>query len=411
MTDTSPHAGFKRGKWFVLSVVFIDMVGIGIAFPVVPILLGDYTATPEAQTYWFMVLGAGYGLMQFLCAPLLGAISDRFGRRPVLLAALVGLGLHYILIATATFVWMLLIARLIGGITGASYSVANAYLADISAPEERAKNFGLVGAAFGLGFICGPALGGFLGGFDLHLPFYVAAALSLANAVYGYFVVPESLKPENRSSFSLARANPFSALFNLVRQKEIGSLVVVFFLFTIAHMAMIQTWVLYSHFRFGWGTAENGILLGCVGILSVVVQGGLMGRLVKRFGEERLALTAVGVNIFVQLGYGLSQVGWLMYVILFMGFLIFTAGPSVQAVVSKLSDPSKQGITLGSLQAVNSLSMVIGPLVGNAILAQVAHLPPTDIRMGASFFFNASLNLAAFLLLWWRLSKRAGLAV
>jgi DHA1 family tetracycline resistance protein-like MFS transporter len=405
MTEPNPHTGNKRAKWFVLSVVFFDMLGIGIAFPVVPILLGDYTTTPEAQTYWFMVLGAGYGLMQFLCAPLLGAISDRFGRRPVLLAALVGLGFHYILIATATFVWMLLVARLIGGITGASYSVANAYLADISSPEDRAKNFGLVGAAFGLGFICGPALGGFLGDFNLHLPFYVAAVLSLANAVYGYFVVPESLPPANRSAFSLARANPFSALFNLIRQKEIGSLVIAFSLFTMAHMAMIQTWVLYTHFRFGWGTGENGILLGCVGILSVVVQGGLMGRLVKRFGEERLALTAVGVNIFVQLGYGISQVGWLMYVILFMGFLIFTAGPSVQAVVSKLSDPSKQGLTMGSLQAVNSLSMVIGPLVGNAILAQVAHLPPTDIRMGASFFFNAALNLTAFLLLWWRLSK------
>ncbi|MEY4879882.1 MAG: hypothetical protein RJB62_1351 [Pseudomonadota bacterium] len=405
MSDTSPHAGQKRGKWFVLSVVFFDMVGIGIAFPVVPILLGEYTDSPELQTYWFMALSVGYGLMQFLFAPLLGAISDRFGRRTVLIAAIVGLGIHYILIATATHIWVLLAARLMGGITGASFSVANAYLADISTPEDRAKNFGLVGAAFGLGFICGPLLGGFLGGIDLHLPFYAAAVLSFANALYGYFVVPESLPPENRRAFSLKRANPFVALINLVRHKAIGSLVIVFALFTMAHMTMIQTWVLYTHFRFNWGPWENGMLLGCVGLLSVLVQGGLIGRLVKRFGEERLALTAIGINVFVQMAYGLAQSGWMMFPILFCGFLIFTAGPAVQGVVSKSADPSTQGVTLGSLQSINSLAMVIGPLIGNAILAQVAHLPPSDIRVGASFFFCAALNLAAFLLLWWRLRR------
>ncbi len=405
MSDTSPHAGQKRGKWFVLSVVFFDMVGIGIAFPVVPILLGEYTDSPELQTYWFMALSVGYGLMQFLFAPLLGAISDRFGRRTVLIAAIVGLGIHYILIATATHIWVLLAARLMGGITGASFSVANAYLADISTPEDRAKNFGLVGAAFGLGFICGPLLGGFLGGIDLQLPFYAAAVLSFANALYGYFVVPESLPPENRRAFSLKRANPFVALINLVRHKAIGSLVIVFALFTMAHMTMIQTWVLYTHFRFNWGPWENGMLLGCVGLLSVLVQGGLIGRLVKRFGEERLALTAIGINVFVQMAYGLAQSGWMMFPILFCGFLIFTAGPAVQGVVSKSADPSTQGVTLGSLQSINSLAMVIGPLIGNAILAQVAHLPPSDIRVGASFFFCAALNLAAFLLLWWRLRR------
>ena len=410
MIETIPQPANNRGKWFVLSVVFLDMVGIGIAFPVVPILLGDFTDSRELQTYWFMVLGAGYGLMQFLFAPILGAISDRFGRRIVLIAAILALGLHYVLIATAVSIWVLLAARLFGGITGASFSVANAYLADISTPEDRAKNFGLVGAAFGLGFICGPMLGGILGEIDLRLPFYVAAGLSFANALYGYFVVPESLPLERRSAFSLRKANPFRALTELVRNKVIGSLVIVFALFTLAHMTMIQTWVLYTHFRFDWGTRENGMLLFCVGLLSVAVQGGLIGKLVKRFGEERLALTAIGVNVLVQMAYGLAQSGWMMFPILFFGFLIFTAGPAVQGVVSKSADPKTQGITLGSLQSINSLAMVAGPLIGNAILAQVASLPPSDIRMGASFFFCAALNLAAFILLAWRLSRASALA-
>ncbi len=407
MSEITAQPEHNRGKWFVLSVVFLDMVGIGIAFPVVPILLGDFTASREMQTYWFMALGAGYGLMQFLFAPILGAVSDRFGRKIVLLTAIMALGLHYALIATAVSVWVLLGARLFGGITGASFSVANAYLADISAPEERARNFGLVGAAFGLGFICGPMLGGILGEIDLRLPFYVAAGLSFANAVYGYFVVPESLPEERRSAFSFRKANPFRALADLVRNKAIGSLVVVFALFTLGHMTMIQTWVLYTHFRFDWGPRENGMLLFCVGLLSVVVQGGLIGRLVARFGEEKLALTAIGVNVLVLMAYGLAQSGWMMFPILFFGFLIFTAGPAVQGVVSKSTDPKNQGVTLGSMQSINSLSMVAGPLIGNAILAQVASLPPDDTRMGASFFFCAFLNLAAFVLLAWRLSHKS----
>jgi DHA1 family tetracycline resistance protein-like MFS transporter len=343
--------------------------------------------------------------MQFLFAPLLGAVSDRFGRRIVLITAIVGLGVHYILIATALSLWIMLVARILGGITGASFSVANAYLADISRPEERAKSFGLVGAAFGLGFICGPPLGGVLGAIDLHLPFYAAAALSLLNALYGFFFVPESLPPERRGNFSLAKANPFSALIALVRNHAIGSLVIVFALFALGHMAMIQTWALFTHFRFGWGPFENGILLFFVGVLSTVVQGGLLGRLVKRFGEERLALVAVGSNVLVQTAYGLAPQGWMMFPILFSSFLIFTAGPSIQGVVSKSMGPTEQGVTLGAMQSINSLAAVIGPLIAGQILASVSSLPPADVRVGAHFFFCAALNLAAFLLAWHRLAR------
>jgi DHA1 family tetracycline resistance protein-like MFS transporter len=396
----------QRGNvWFVLVAVFIDMVGIGIAIPVLPVLIGAYTASRETQAYWSMALLAAYGLMQFLCAPMLGAISDRFGRRPVLIAAILGLGIHYLLIAIAPSLLFMMVARLIGGITGASFSVANAYLADITPPEQRARNFGLVGAAFGLGFICGPMLGGILGGIDLHLPFYVAAGISALNAIYGFLIVPESLPPERRSAFSFGRANPFRALIALIRNRAVGSLVIVYAFYFIAHMTMVQSFVLATHFRFGWGTFQNGVLLFCVGLLSTIVQGGLIGRLVKRFGEERLVLMAVGSNVIVQTLYGLAPQGWMMFPVLFGGFLIFTAGPSIQAVVSKSADPSTQGVTMGALQSISSLAAVIGPLLGNGLLAQVADLPPTDIRVGVNFFACALLNLLAFALAWRRLAR------
>jgi DHA1 family tetracycline resistance protein-like MFS transporter len=401
----SSAAQLRSGKWFVFVAVFIDMVGIGIAFPVLPILVGDYTTSNTAQTHWAIALSVTYALMQFLCAPLLGAISDRFGRRVILIAAIVGLGVHYILIATTASLWIMLFARILGGITGASFSVANAYLADITSPEERAKSFGLVGAAFGLGFICGPPLGGLLGAIDLHLPFYAAAGLSLLNALYGFFFVPESLPADRRGRFSIAKANPLRALTALFRHQAVGSLVIVFALFALAHMAMIQNWSLFTHFRFGWGTFENGILLFFVGVLSTVVQGGLLGRLVKHFGEERLALIAIGSNVLVQTAYGLAPAGWMMFPILFASFLIFTAGPSIMGVVSKSMGPTEQGVTLGAMQSINGLAAVIGPLVAGQILASVSSLPPSDVRVGAHFFFCAALNLAAFLLAWRRLSR------
>ena len=414
MTHAEPGlpraARLRSGKWFVFIAVFIDMVGIGIAFPVLPILVGNYTTSNSDQTHWAIALSVTYSLMQFLCAPLLGAISDRFGRRVVLILAILGLGLHYVLIATAPSLWIMLVARVLGGITGASFSVANAYLADISPPEERAKSFGLIGAAVGLGFICGPPLGGILGSIDLQLTVYAAAVLSVLNALYGFFFVPESLPPERRGVFSLAKANPFRALIALVQHQAVGSLVVVFSLFALAHMAMIQTWALFTHFRFGWGTLENGALLFCVGLISTIVQGGLLGRLVKRFGEERLALTAIGGNVLIQSAYGLAPQGWMMFPILFCSFLIFTAGPSIQGVVSKSMGPTEQGVTLGAMQSINSLAAVIGPLIAGQILATVSTLPPTDFRVGAHFFFCAALNLAAFLLAWRRLTRPAGVA-
>ena len=391
----------SRSVWFVLIVVFIDMIGIGIAMPVIPVLVGEYVGDDEraAQTHWFMAMTVAYGGMQFLCAPALGALSDRYGRRPVLITAVIGLGLHYLMIGFARTLWLMLGARLFGGLTGASFSVANAYLADVSAPEDRAKAFGMVGAAFGFGFICGPPLGGFLGEIDLHLPFLVAAGLSFANAIYGYFVVTESLPPERRGTFSWSKANPFRALSALLRSHAASDVVLIYSIYMLAHATMIQTWVLSSHFRFGWTTAQNGILLGCVGLLSAIVQGGLVGRLVKWLGEERLALWALGTNVVVQTLYGLAPQGWMLFVILFSGFIVFTAGAALQGVVSKATDARTQGVTMGAMTSISSLSFVVGAIAGNGILGAVSALPASNILMGANFFFTAMLNLIAFALL------------
>lgn len=404
---SSPAPAAKSSVWFVLIAVFIDMVGVGIAIPVLPVLIGEYTENRELQAYWTMGLSVAYGGMQFLCAPMLGALSDRFGRRPVLIVAILGLGLHYAIIAVAPSLAIMLLARIVGGVTGASFSVANAYLADISSPADRARNFGLVGATFGLGFICGPMIGGLLGGIDLHLPFYVAAGISLLNAVYGYFVVPESLPRERRTAFSFHKANPFRALAALIQHHAVGSLVVVYAFFMIAHMTMIQSWVLAMHFRFNWGTFENGLLLFCVGLMSAIVQGGLLGRLVKYFGEEKLVLLAVGGNVFVQTLYGMAPFGWMMFPILVLSFFTFTAGPSIQSVVSKSTPPTEQGITMGAMQSIAALAAVLGPAIGNSLLAQVAELPAGDWRAGANFYFCAALNLLAFVLAWRRLARPA----
>ncbi len=392
---------------FILVAVFIDMLGMGLVFPVLPVLVGDLATSRETQTYWFGALAVSYGLMQFCCAPLLGALSDRVGRRPVLIVSIVGLGLHYLLIALAPSLWVMLLARMLGGITGASFSVANAYASDVTPPEQRAKAFGQIGAVFGVGFICGPMLGGLLGDIDLRLPFYAAAAFSLLNAAYGSLLVPESLPQDRRAPFSLAKANPFAALVALTKQREIGSLVAVYALFQLAHMMLVQTWVLFTQFRLGWGPRENGISLFCVGIVATAVGGFCLPRLLAYFGVERLALWSLASGVFCYLAYGLVQAGWMMFVIIFASFLTFATAPAIKGIVSRVTDPRAQGVTLGSLDAISSLAAIVAPAIGTAILARVSELPPTDWRIGATFFVCAGLQAAAWWLARRRLAQRA----
>jgi DHA1 family tetracycline resistance protein-like MFS transporter len=380
---------------FVLVCVFIDMLGIGLIVPVLPVLVGEFVTGREQQALWFGLMSTVFGLMQFIFMPMLGALSDRVGRRPILMVSMAGMCINFLTTAWAPNLACLFIGRVVGGMSSASMSVASAYASDISTPENRAKSFGKVGAAFGLGFICGPMLGGLLGSVNLHLPFYVAAALSAANLVYGYFAVPESLPANRRSPFSFARINPFAALGRLLKRTEIRGLIIVYALMTFAQMMLQTTWVLYTTFRFDWTPRENGIALFCVGVSAAVVQAGLLGVLMHRFGETRLALLGLISGAITYTLYGLATQGWMMYVFILCNLLSFAAGPALQSIISKSSAASEQGELMGSLQSISSLGIVIMPLLGTSILGAVSHLPARDFRIGATFFLCAAMQALA----------------
>jgi DHA1 family tetracycline resistance protein-like MFS transporter len=396
MTSTATLARPSAGNLnFVLICVFIDMLGIGLIVPVLPALVGDFVHGREQQALWYGVLSAVFGLMQFIFMPMVGAASDRLGRRPILLYSMAGMCVNFLTTAWAPNLACLFIGRVIGGASSSSMSVASAYASDVSAPEERAKSFGKIGAAFGLGFVCGPMLGGLLGNVGLHLPFYVAALLSAANFVYGYLAVPESLPPERRAPFQLARINPFAALLRLVGRHEIRGLVVVYTLVTFAQMMLQSTWVLYTTFRFNWTPKDNGIAMFCVGVAATVVQAGLLGMLIRRLGEVRVSLLGLASGAVTYMLYGLATAGWMMYVFILCNLLAFAAGPALQGIISKASGAGEQGELMGSLQSIGSLGAVLMPMLGTLILGAASHLPAQDWRVGGCFFVCAAMQALA----------------
>lgn len=383
---------------FILVTVLLDVMGIGLLIPVLPSIVGQFTESRDAQTYWFGALMLSFGSAQFVCAPLLGALSDHFGRRPVLLIAISGLGLMFLLTPLVGSLGQLLATRVFGGALAANFSVANAYVADVSSHEHRAKSFGKIGAAFGIGFIIGPMLGGLLGHVDIRLPFFVAAGLSFLNFLYGWFVLPESLPRDRRKRIALARANPLTSLHGLVKLKNVGALVVVFALTTLAQFVLHTVWVLYTAFRFDWGPRESGLSLFVVGLMAALVQGGLMGWLMRSLGERRIVVAGLASGTLAYAGYGLATHGWMMYAIIAANVLAFAVSAALNAIVSKAADPREQGLAMGSLSSLASLMGVCAPLLGTPLLAEVSHLPAQDWRVGAPFFLSATLNLLALLL-------------
>jgi len=307
----------------------------------------------------------------------------------VLLISIFGLGLNFFITALCPWLWLLLVSRLIGGASGASFTVAGAYIADITTAENRSRSFGLLGAVFGLGFICGPMIGGLLAANDLRLPYFAAAVLALLNWLYGFFILPESLPADRRTSVDLKKANPFSAILALAQVRGIGSLVLVYIFTVFAQLVLQTTWVLYTSFRLGWGPRENGISLFVFGTVSAVAQAGLLGILLKKLGDTRTALLGLTSSFVAYIFYGLAYQGWMMYVIILANMLGFVINPALQGIVSKSVDPRHQGITLGSLNSVSSIMGVIAPLVGTPLLALVSGLPPTDWRVGVTFFMAA----------------------
>lgn len=390
---------------FILMTIFLDVLGIGLMIPVLPALIGSLTNSDQMQAYWFGALAATYGIMQFFCTPLLGALSDRYGRRPVLLISIFGLGISHIITALSNSLPVLLMARMFSGATGATFSVANAYVADITSPEERGKAFGKIGAAFGIGFIFGPVIGGSLGAINLHLPFFVAAALSLCNWLYGYFVLPESLKVEKRNPIQWRKANPFGALVHLGQLKGVESLVFVFACSALAQFILQNTWVLYTELRFDWTPQQNGIALFVVGFTSALTQGVLMSRLLGYFGEMRLAIIGMASSAVINLAYGLTTQSYMLYGLILLNFLSFAANPALNTVISKASSEREQGLTQGALNAINSIMIVVAPIIGSSLLAIVSHFQATDWRMGITFFVSASLQLLAVLIAIWHVKN------
>ncbi len=380
---------------FILVAVLIDMIAIGIMVPVLPHLVGTFTASNDEQALAFLAVALAFGIANFLSAPVLGALSDRYGRRPVLLLGFLGLALNFLVTPLATALWMLLAVRLVSGAMQSNIAVANAYVADITPAEDRARRFGLLGAMFGVGFVLGPVIGGLLGALDLRYPFFLAGAMALVNSVYGLLVLPESLPPERRRPFDWRRANPVAALHGLAVLKGVGSLVTVIALASLAQFMLHMTWVLYTKFKFGWGPAEVGWSLFAVGIVSALSQGVLLRPLLQRFSPERLAVVSLLVGCASFVGFGFATQGWMMYVVIAFGLLGGAATAALQSIVSNAADARTQGQTMGSVSSLNSLMAVLAPIIGLELLRWVAHRPPGDWLIGLPFFVCAALQLAA----------------
>jgi DHA1 family tetracycline resistance protein-like MFS transporter len=377
---------------FIMVAVLIDMASIGIIIPVLPALVGSFTGSPANQAFWFGAVTFAFSLANFFGSPALGALSDSYGRRPILLLGFLGLALNFILTALSTALWMLIAVRLVGGAMMANQAVASAYVADITPPAERARRFGLIGAMFGLGFILGPVMGGLLGAIDLRVPFFVAGGLALANVAYGWFVLPESLPRERRHPFDWRAVNPFRSLRTLAELKGVGLLVAVVACSGLAQFVLYTTWVLYTTFKFGWGPLENGWSLAAVGIVSVIVQGFLMTRLLRRFSPRRLTVAGLVSSTLAYALYGAATAGWMLFAIIAANILGAAVAAAIQSIVSGAADASAQGKSLGALAAVNSLMAVVAPLIGAPLLGVVSHLPPGDWRIGAPFYFCALLS-------------------
>lgn len=386
----------KPALVFIFITLFLDVLGIGLVVPILPKLVESLAGGGvDRASYLYGWLTGLYALMQFLFAPILGNLSDRFGRRPVILFSLFGSGLDYFLLAWApTLPWFFL-GRIVSGITGANFSAAAAYIADVSPPERRAANFGIIGAAFGIGFIFGPALGGWLGDYGLRVPFIAAGILTLINWLYGLFILPESLKPENRRAFSLRRSNPIGALLDLRRHRLVLGLSVSYFISSLAHQVYPSIWVLYTGYRYGWDTKQTGLSLALVGLMAAIVQGGLARKLIPKLGERRAAIVGFGIMSIALTGYGLAPEGWIVYPLIVFGSLSGLAVPAIQGMISRTVGDNEQGGIQGSLTSLQSVAGALGPLFATAIFGFFISERAPAIVPGAPFFFSSALAVMA----------------
>ena len=397
---SAPGASNGRALAFVFITVLIDAIGFGIVIPVFPGLIVSLTGTTLGGAAeisgWMMFL---YAVTQFICGPIIGGLSDRFGRRPILLASLAAFGLDYLVMAFAPNLAWLVAARFVAGMTGATFSTAYAYIADISPPERRGPNFGLIGMAFGFGFIIGPALGGIVAQFGERVPFLVAGCLALANFAYGWFILPESLAPALRRRFEWRRANPIGSVLRFRNaHPRVLMLAITMFVWTIGYQALFATWNFFTIERFGWGPQQVGWSLAAVGVIGAVVQGGLSRRLIPRDGNRRIVIAGIISAIGAYFIYAFATTGWVLYAGIAVGFLNGMVFPSMQALMSSEVAPNEQGELQGGISSLQALASIFGPPLMTGSFAAFSAPDAPVYLPGAPYLLAALFSIAALTL-------------
>ena len=405
----TPVPSQKHALAFIAVTLLLDTIGFGLIMPVYPRLLVELTgeSLSRAAVYggW---LGFVFAVMQFVCAPILGGLSDRYGRRRVLLIAIGALGIDYIIMGFAPTLAWLFVGRAIAGAAGASFTPAYAYVADISPPEKRAQNFGVVGAAFGIGFIIGPAIGGLLGTLGSRAPFFAAATLSLINFSYGFFVLPESLPPERRRPFEWRRANPLGTLAQMKKHPVVLGVLGALFLWSLGNQVMPSTWAFYTKLRFGWSEAMIGASFAAVGVVMASSQAIVMRRLVPRIGERRTALIGITSGAIGYAGFGLATATWMMFAFFLTWFFAAIVMPTMNAFMSHRISPNAQGELQGAVASLFSLAAIIGPPIMTHLFARFT-APESSLHIPGAAFLAASLLAVGCLVLFW-LSTRESAA-
>lgn len=387
----------RSAIWFILATLFLDAIGIGIVFPIMPDLMLKVGADSTADgAFWGGVLMASYAGMQFLCAPIIGGISDSFGRRPVLLLALVALCVDYVIMALASTYWWLLIGRAMAGVAGGTYITATAYLSDISKPSERAANFGLIGAAFGIGFVIGPAIGGLVASIHITAPFWLAAALAGGNVLFGIFVLPESLRDENRRKLSRRDLNPFGSILDAFRLPGLGLPLILLFLFEFANMVYPVLWAFWTKEVFGWGTALIGMTLSAYGVGIAITQGGVMRFLIPRLGEFRTLIFSMVCATLALIVFGLTASVVVMFCFLAVAALADMAPPTMTAIMANMVPEDRQGLLQGVIASLGSISAVLAPMVMTGLFQHFAADDAPIYLPGAPFLFSGLILLVIF---------------
>ncbi|WP_343532273.1 TCR/Tet family MFS transporter [Pedobacter sp.] len=396
----------NAGVFFILVTILFDCIGFGIIIPIMPALIKELTGATlsEASEYGGFLLTV-YSLMMFICSPILGALSDKTGRRTVLLISLFGMAIDYFFLAFAHTISLLFLGRIIAGICGASITTASAYIADVSTPEKRAQNFGLIGAAFGLGFIIGPVIGGVFSQFGTRVPFMIAGGLSLINWLYGYFILPESLKKENRRKFEWKRANPVGALMQIKRYPSLLGLLAALLILFIAAQSTQTVWSFYTQEKFHWNETWIGYSLGFVGLTVAIVQGGLIRIIIPKFGQKKSIMFGLCLYVLGFMLFAFASKGWMMFAFMVPYALAGITGPAIQGIISTQVKPDEQGELQGIMTSFMSLASIIGPLLMSYLFAHFTSKQSSIYFPGAPFMMGAVLTCVSIVICYQNLKK------